>query len=150
MMFAFNRKEGIAIVALALALFVGGVLSLIDRFRPGTAAEFQILPGVVEVPEEIAGDSLDLSRETLDLNTATAFDLERLPGIGPKIAERIVRHREKSGPFRSVEALKDVRGIGDRTLEKLTPLITVEPVPPVDGVRKQGDAEDGSLLESGT
>ena len=149
-MFAFNRKEGIAIVALTLALFVGGILSLVDRLRPGAAAEFQVLPGVVEVPAETAGDSLDVSRGILDLNAATASDLERLPGIGPKIAERIVRYREKSGPFRSVEALKDVRGIGDRTLEKLIPLITVEPVPPVDGVRKQGDVEDGSLLESGT
>jgi len=150
-MFAFNRKEGIALTALALALFVGGVLSLVDRLRPGAAAEFQVLPDAVEVPEDVlVGEIPASSRRTLDLNAATATDFERLPGIGPKIAERIVQYREKSGPFRSVEELRDVRGIGVRTLEKLRPMITVEPGTPGDGVRNQGNAEDDSLLESGT
>lgn len=131
-MFAFNRKERIALVALGLALLVGGAISWVDRLRPEVAAEFQVLPGAVEVPEEesvtvLPQDAPVVSRGTLDLNAATVSDLERLPGIGPKMAERIVRYRERMGPFRSVDDLTKVRGIGARTLEKLRPMVTVEP-----------------------
>lgn len=59
----------------------------------------------------------------LDLNRATAEDLRLLPRIGPALAARIVEGR----PYRSVEDLVRVRGIGPRTLERLRPLVRVEP-----------------------
>lgn len=62
----------------------------------------------------------------VNLNAATASDLAKLPGIGEVIAERIIRHREKSGPFRSVDELLVVRGISRKKLEILRPLVTVE------------------------
>jgi competence protein ComEA len=61
----------------------------------------------------------------LDLNTATAADLDALPGIGPVLAERIVEHRETHGPFRSVEELDDVAGIGPTIAAELAGLVTV-------------------------
>jgi competence protein ComEA len=60
----------------------------------------------------------------LDINRATAAELEELPGIGPVLAERIVEHREANGPFGEVGDLRDVSGIGERTLERLADLIT--------------------------
>ena len=127
-MFAFNRKEQIALAALGLALFVGGILSLVDRIRPEVASEFQVIPDAVKVPDAVLSrEVLGLSQGVLDLNAATASDLEGLPGIGPKMAERIIRYRESRGPFRSVDELSNVRGIGTRTLEKLRPMIAVEP-----------------------
>ncbi len=66
----------------------------------------------------------------LDLNTATAEQLQQLPGIGPTTAKAIVRFREKSGPFRRVEDLLAVRGISKRRLEALRPYVTVVPRPP--------------------
>ena len=127
-MFAFNRKEQIALAALGLALFVGGILSLVDRIRPEVASEFQVIPDAVEVPDTVLSrEVLGLSQGVLDLNAATASDLEGLPGIGPKMADRIIRYRESKGPFRSVDELNNVRGIGARTLEKLRPMIAVEP-----------------------
>jgi competence protein ComEA len=61
----------------------------------------------------------------LDLNLATITDLETLPGIGPTLAEAIVRHREKHGRFRSVEDLKQVRGIGEGRFADIRDLVRV-------------------------
>lgn len=61
----------------------------------------------------------------LDLNTATAEQLETLPGIGPTTAAAIIEHRERKGPFRSVDALLDVRGIGPARLEQIRDLVRV-------------------------
>ncbi len=61
----------------------------------------------------------------VDLNTATTEDLDRLPGIGPATARAIVDHRERNGPFRSVSALLEVRGIGPAKLEALRPRVRV-------------------------
>jgi competence protein ComEA len=60
----------------------------------------------------------------VDLNRATAEELEALPGIGPALAERIVRHRNDRGPFARVEDLADVPGIGAAILEALRPLVS--------------------------
>ncbi len=61
----------------------------------------------------------------LDLNQASAAELEKLPGIGPVLARRIVEWRETHGPFRSVQDLLKVPGIGPKTLEKILDRITV-------------------------
>lgn len=69
----------------------------------------------------------------VNLNSASAADLERLPGIGPATAARIVEYRQKNGAFKKVEDLMNVRGIGEKTFLTLKPLITV--APPKDPVR---------------
>ncbi len=58
-----------------------------------------------------------------NINTASAADLQRLPRIGPALAERIVAYRQANGPFRSPEQITGVKGIGDKTFEKLRPWI---------------------------
>jgi competence protein ComEA len=58
--------------------------------------------------------------EPIDVNHATAADLRRLPGIGPALSQRIIEKRQQQ-PFRSVEDLRRVRGIGAKTLERLRP-----------------------------
>lgn len=67
----------------------------------------------------------DDSRALIDLNTSDAGALEQLPGVGPAIAARIIEHREKNGPFRSVDDLIEVSGIGPATLEKIRDRATV-------------------------
>ena len=62
---------------------------------------------------------------TVNLNTATAAQLEALPGIGKATAERIIEYRQKSGGFKKIEELMNVRGIGEKNFLKLKPLITV-------------------------
>lgn len=62
----------------------------------------------------------------LDLNTASAEQLETLPGIGPKLAGEIIRYREKQ-PFQSVDDLDNVPGIGEKRMADLRPLVRVGP-----------------------
>jgi competence protein ComEA len=61
----------------------------------------------------------------IDLNTASATQLEQLPGVGPATAAAIVEHRSRNGPFRSVEGLVEVRGIGEAKLDAVRDLVTV-------------------------
>jgi competence protein ComEA len=62
--------------------------------------------------------------EPIDVNWASLTELQRLPGIGPKMSQRIADERRKA-PFRSVDDLRRVSGIGPKTLEKLRPYVTV-------------------------
>ena len=64
-------------------------------------------------------------QDLLDLNQATEEDFEALPGIGPRLAERILEYRKSAGAFHSPDELRAVKGIGKKTFERIRPLITV-------------------------
>lgn len=64
--------------------------------------------------------------KSININTASAGELSMLPKIGPKTAEAIIAYRTKHGPFRKPEHLTRVKGIGDKTYEKLKEYITVQ------------------------
>ena len=63
----------------------------------------------------------------INLNTATAEQLATIPGVGPRMAERIIDYRQKSGAFKKVEDLMNVSGIGEKNFLKMRPLVTVTP-----------------------
>jgi competence protein ComEA len=63
---------------------------------------------------------------TVNLNSAQSSELQTLPGIGPAKAEAIIEYRETNGPYKSIEDLKEISGIGDKTFEKLKDLISVK------------------------
>ncbi|MCX7992240.1 MAG: helix-hairpin-helix domain-containing protein [Fimbriimonadales bacterium] len=65
-------------------------------------------------------------RFPINLNTATAEDLEAIPGIGPTLAQRIVEYRATHGKFSSVDDLLEVHGIGQKRLENMRPYVTVK------------------------
>jgi len=74
--------------------------------------------------EGISEEKSGISR--INLNTASINQLISLPGIGPTIAERIILHRQNYGNFKSVDDLLHVKGIGNKSMEKLQNLITIE------------------------
>jgi competence protein ComEA len=63
----------------------------------------------------------------LDLNRATDQDFDALPGIGPRLAERIMEYRQSVGAFHSLDELRAVKGVGKKKFERIRPLVTVTP-----------------------
>ena len=61
----------------------------------------------------------------IDINTADSATLESVPGIGKSLSQRIVSFREKNGPFQSVDDLLKVQGVGEKSIQKLRPYLTV-------------------------
>jgi comEA protein len=61
----------------------------------------------------------------MNINTATVDELAQLPGIGTALAERIVTYRSEHGPYKSIEALTNVKGIGTKTLDSFREYITI-------------------------
>lgn len=64
--------------------------------------------------------------ETIRLNQATAEELQSLPGVGPALSERIVVYRTENGPFKSVDQLTEVKGVGQAKLAKFKKQLTVD------------------------
>jgi competence protein ComEA len=65
----------------------------------------------------------------IDINQASPEDIQKLPGIGPALAQRIVAYRQKHGPFRRVEDLMVIKGIGIKKWKALRPYVRVGPGP---------------------
>ncbi len=61
----------------------------------------------------------------VDINTADSAALESVPGIGKSLSQRILTFREKNGPFQSVDDLMKVQGVGEKSIQKLRPYLTV-------------------------
>jgi competence ComEA-like helix-hairpin-helix protein len=118
-----NTKSLSAIWRLSLLLsLVPGLLLVACVKRPTTATTKTVAVRTESTtPEPIANES-----RRVNINIASAKELEKLPGIGVGFAARIVEHREKYGPFRRTEHLIIVRGISDRRFRALRDLITAE------------------------
>lgn len=115
--------------AVVLALTAGAALFCLGRFSAqlGQADPWRVTaaqrPAVTaadtsEGEEDSRPESL-LPGETINVNTADAYDLQRLPGIGEKRAADIIAYREEHGPFRSLDELTEISGIGPGILEGL-------------------------------
>ena len=103
-----QRKARIVTI-LALAASLGGTLAALPEARAAAAP------------------SAAVASETrpVDINTAASEALQSVPGIGKSLAQRIIAFREKNGAFQSVDDLLKVQGIGEKSLQKLRPYVTV-------------------------
>jgi competence protein ComEA len=101
---------------------------VVDAKTPAKPAEPKFETLVRPAPPSAAPTTSTTTKlapgQTLDPNTATLAELQQLPGIGPKMAERIVAERTKK-PFESVDDLRRVSGIGVKTLDKLRPHLAI-------------------------
>lgn len=115
---------GAVLVALALAGLARGYDLTHAAPRSATASARD-----AHEPADRGASQADrlLEHRLLDVNRASAEELQLLPRIGPTLAARIVEERERGGPFRSVHDMTRVRGIGPRTIERLLPLATAGP-----------------------
>jgi competence protein ComEA len=107
-------------------------VNLARRLRDGELVVILVLPApgsTPVLPEDGADNSIlaDDRGARININTATADELEALPGIGEVIARRIIAYREQNGPFRSVDDLIHVQGISDQTIDEIRDLVTTSP-----------------------
>ena len=99
-------------------------LNLAARLKDG---EKVMVPRRVAAAEASTVTSTDSEGASapININTAGRDELEKLPGVGPSLADRIIRYREKDGQFATVEELDNVEGIGPRRMESLKDLVTI-------------------------
>ena len=134
--------KALAINVLMLALTVGVLYWAAERGNDTESAQAvalvsqagSALPASVK-PVSVKPGSVSSSRSgrpvtfPLDLNSARVEDLRELPGIGEKLAQRLVEYRRSHGGFRSVEDLRKVPGIGEKRMERLRPLVRTAEAP---------------------
>lgn len=132
-----TRREQLVIFSIAVAIVIGSIaLYVHDRqtaeesplsepvelLAAPETAETLDAPAPVDLAASEGVDATPDSR--IDINTAGALQLESLPGIGPKLADAIIRYRDFR-PFASIEDLTEVEGIGPKRLDALRDLIVV-------------------------
>jgi len=76
-------------------------------------------------PAMVTGKQRAISNK-ININSASAKELERLPRVGPVMAQRILSFRNEHGPFHSVEDLKQIKGIGEKTLARIRDRVTID------------------------
>lgn len=117
----------VAVMLLAGASITGMTWSMLRAAPRGPAPAAQAPSAAIGTGERPAPTPApEPSATRINLNTASAAQLELLPGVGPAMAARIIEHRATHGPFRTIQDLDAVKGIGPRTIEKLRGLVTLE------------------------
>lgn len=105
----------------------GAMLQALNLAAPLVDGTQVLVPreGEQGVVPPAAGGGGAVAGGLINVNTATAAELETLPGVGEVLAQRIIDHRTENGPFTSVDQLVDVSGIGDAILGSIRELVTV-------------------------
>jgi competence protein ComEA len=95
-------------------------LVLVVVFALAAGAAAPALAAAPAAPKAAASEA-----RPVDLNSADSAALESVPGIGKSLSQRILAFREKNGPFQSVDDLLKVQGVGEKSIQKLRPYLTV-------------------------
>lgn len=89
------------------------------------AALLAAVPAAATPQTKASSTAKSPSTQVVNINSASAAEFEALPGIGPKMAARIVEYRQKNGPFKKIEELMNVRGLGEKNFLKLKAQLTI-------------------------
>ncbi|MDQ3549064.1 MAG: ComEA family DNA-binding protein [Chloroflexota bacterium] len=114
-----------------MAAVVEDADQIIVPARRAVATPARVMPvsgaSGVETAEPTVAGAPTAGTLLININTATAAELEALPGIGPAIAARIIEYREVNGPFQTIDELEVVSGISERMVNEMRDLIAVGP-----------------------
>lgn len=142
------RYQRRIILALLLVIFIGLTLKVVDRQRRAVGFDvrgfldgYKYTTGIdsagktVALSTNVYGESkadsvletdLKLESMKININTADIIELQKLPGIGPVLARRIVDYRDSAGTFKKVEDLLEIKGIGEKKLAKMKEYLDFE------------------------
>ena len=125
---AARLREAIFVTALCnVTLVAGSCGNLPRRYSSPSGSSSAGSAAGIETNARVQGPRAGSPRGVVvNINTASISDLEKLPGVGKVLAERIVEHRENYGPFRRAEHLLMVRGISDRKFRAIQQMLTVD------------------------
>jgi competence protein ComEA len=99
-----------------IVLSLVAVVALVAATGANVVAQTKTPPAAAAKPAATA---------VVNINTASATEIATLPGVGAKMAARIIEYRQKNGPFKKVEELMNVQGIGEKNFLKLKPQLAV-------------------------
>ena len=122
-----TKKEKNIILVVALILLLGAVgfviRKVINKQRILRSSDISMKETFKREDENRQESSLPA--EVVNINTAGLMEIEALPFLGMKRSKDIIEYRDKNGPFKSLDELTNISGIGPKTLDKLKPLITL-------------------------
>jgi competence protein ComEA len=138
-MWGFTRQEQRAILLLLSAFGAGSMIWMYRQSLPMPPVNPAEVAALEAYAKALQRDTLSVLPQTktqrlnetppkpllVDLNAATEAELVRLPGIGPVMAKRIVEYRKANGPFKQLQDLRRVKGIGAKTYEKIVTFLRI-------------------------
>jgi competence protein ComEA len=132
-MLGFTRNEQKVLFFLIVAFFFGFAAKVYQEHyqplpdMPVNSTDYKTAEiAFPSVPDRMEAKTVEPLSGPIPVNSASAFELERLPGIGPAMAKRIVDYRDHHGKFSSVEEMHKIKGIGAKTLQKIRPYIKID------------------------
>jgi competence protein ComEA len=122
-----NTGIVLALLCVLFAAFLGGFF--LGRNVNASEVQLSRQPEPTTVTGSTPPSSAPAQTGSICLNTATALQLQTLPGIGPTLAQRIIDYRTANGPFTATEQLMLVEGIGEKRFEAIKDYLTLEETP---------------------
>lgn len=116
-----TSRERVTLLLAGMLMVIGIGVRIWQRQRPPIAVRMGVVPSNTAL-----WDAQVLHASQVDVNRAALEELERLPAVGPVVAQRIMDYRQHHGPFQQVEDLLAVPGIGPKTLETLRECVRVQ------------------------
>ncbi|MCX6137996.1 MAG: helix-hairpin-helix domain-containing protein [Ignavibacteriales bacterium] len=126
---SFTRNEQKILLFLAVLFLAGAAIKVYrSSVVPPRAPRFDYSESdsVFAARSTIPAAPSSIKQQPVNINAAGVEELDGLPGIGPSMARQIVEYRNEHGPFKSLQDLRNIKGLGPKKLEKLQPMVTLQ------------------------
>ena len=126
---SFTKNEQKILLFLAFLFLVGTAIKAYKAYvAPPEQPHFEYAESdsVFAARSTTPAPPASLTQRRVNINTAAAAELDALPGVGPAMARQIVEYRTAHGPFKTLDDLRNIKGLGPKKVEKLQPMVTLK------------------------